>query len=74
MISFRIDWFDHLAVQGRPNSLLQHHSENASVLWHSAFSMVQLSNPYMSTGKTIALPVWTFVVKEVSLLFNIPHI
>ena len=60
LISFRIDWFD---VQGTLKSLLQHHSSKASVLWHSAFFMVQLSHPYMTTGKTIALTVWTFVRK-----------
>ena len=67
LISFRIDWFDLLAVQGTLKSLLQHHSSKASVLWHSAFLMVQLLHPYMTTGKTIAL---TFVGKVVSLLFN----
>ena len=60
-ISFSIDWFDLLAVQGILKSLLQHHSSKASVLWHSAFFMVQLSHPYMTTGKAIALTRWTFV-------------
>ena len=61
LISFRIDWFDLLAVQGILKSLLQHHSSEASVLWCSAFLMVQLSHPYMTMGKTIALTIWTFV-------------
>ena len=69
-ISFRIDWFDLLAVQGTLKSLLQHHSSKASILWHSAFFTVQLSHPYVTTGKTIALTRWTFVVKVMSLLFN----
>ena len=69
--SLRIDWFDLLAVQGTLKSLLQHHSSKASILWHSAFFMVQLSNPYMTTGKTIALTRWTFVSKVMSLLFNV---
>ena len=63
LISFRIDWFDLLAVWGTLKSLLQHHSLKASILHHSAFFMVQLSPPYMTTGKTIALTVWTFVCK-----------
>ena len=63
LTSFRIDWFDLLAVQGTLKSLLQHHSSKASILQHSAFFMVQLSNPYMTTGKTIALTVCTFVGK-----------
>ena len=63
LISFRIDWFDLLAVQGTLKSLLQHHSSKASILQHSAFFMVQLSHPYMTTGKTIALTIWTFVGK-----------
>ena len=67
LISFRIDWFDLLAVQGTLKSLLQHHSSKASILWCSAFFMVQLSHPYMTTGKTIALTIWTFVGK---VLFN----
>ena len=70
MISFRMDWLDLLAVQGTPKSLLQHHSSKASILWHSAFFVVQLSRPYMATGKTIALTKWTFVGKVMSLLFN----
>ena len=70
LISFRIDWFDLLAVQGTLKSLLQHHSSKASILWHSAFLMVQLSHLSMTTGKTIALTIWTFVGKVVSLLFN----
>ena len=70
LISFRIDWFDLLAVQGTLKSLLQHHSSKASILQHSAFFMVQLSHPYMTTGKTIALTRWTFVSKVMSLLFN----
>ena len=67
---FRIDWFDLLAVQGTLKSLLQHHSPKASILWCSAFFIVQLSPPYMTTGKTIALTRWTFVGKVMSLLFN----
>ena len=70
LISFRIDWFDLLAVQGTLKSLLQHHSSKASILRHSAFFIVQLSHPYTTTGKTIALTRWTFVDKAVSLLFN----
>ena len=70
LISFTIDWFDLLAVQGTLKSLLQHHSSKASVLWHYSFFMVQLSHSYMTTGKTIALTRWTFVGKVVSLLFN----
>ena len=70
LISFRMDWLDLLAVQGTLKSLLQHHSSKASILWHSAFFMVQLSHPYMTTGKTIALTRWTFVCKVMSLLFN----
>ena len=69
LISFRVDWFDLFAVQGTLKSLLQHHTSKASILQHSAFLMVQLSHPYMSTGKTIALTRWTFVGKVVSLLF-----
>ena len=68
--SFRMDWLDLLAVQGTLKSLLQHHSSKASILWHSAFFMVQLSHPYMTTGKTIALTRWTYVGKVMSLLFN----
>ena len=70
LISFRMDWLDLLAVQGTPKSLLQHHSSKASILWHSAFFIVQLSHPYMTTGKTIALTRQTFVGKVMSLLFN----
>ena len=70
LISFRIDWFDVLAVQGTLKSLLQHHSSKASILQCSAFFKVQLSHPYMTTGKTIALTTWTFVSKVISLLFN----
>ena len=70
LISFRMDWLDLLAVQGTLKSLLQHHSSKALVLWRSAFFIVQLSHPYMTTGKTIALTRWTFVGKVISLLFN----
>ena len=70
LISFRINWFDLLAVQGILKSLLQHHSSKASILWPSAFFMVQLLHPYTTTGKTIALTRWTFVVKVMSLFFN----
>ena len=70
LISFRIDWLDLLVVQGTLKNLLQHHGLKASILWHSAFFMVQLSHPYMTTGKTIALTRWTFVSKVMSLLFN----
>ena len=70
-ISFRIDWFDLLAVQGTLKNLLQHHSSKASILWCSAFFIVQLSHPYMTTGKTMALTRPTFVSKVISLLFNI---
>ena len=70
LISFRMDWFDVPAMQGTLKSLLQHHNLKASILWHSAFFMVQLSHPYMTTGKTIALIRWTFVGKVMSLLFN----
>ena len=70
LICFRIDWFDLLAVQGTLKSLLQHHSSKASILRHSAFLMVQLSHPYMTTGNTIALTRQTFVGKVMSLLFN----
>ena len=69
-ISFRMDWLDLLAVQGSLKSLLQHHSSKASILQHPAFFIVQLSHPYMTTGKTIALTRWTFVGKVMSLLFN----
>ena len=70
LISFRMDWLDLLAVPGTVNSLLQHHSSKASILLHSAFFIVQLSHPYMTTGKTIALTRQTFVDKLMSLLFN----
>ena len=70
LISFRMDWLDFLAVQGTRKSLLQHHSSKASILWRSAFFTVQLSHPYMTTGKTIALTRWTFVGKVLSLLLN----
>ena len=70
LISFWIDWLDFLVVQGTPKSLLQHCDWKASVLWCSAFFMVQLSLPYMTTGKTIALTVWNFVRKVMSLFFN----
>ena len=69
-ISFRIDWLDLLAIQGTLKSLLQHHSSKASILQHSVFFTVQLSHPYMTTGKTIALTRWTFGDKVMSLLFN----
>ena len=70
LISFRIDWFDLLAVQGALKSLLQHHNSKASIFQHSAFFMIQLSHPYMTTGKTIALTRRTFVGKAIPLLFN----
>ena len=70
LIFFRMDWLDLLADQGTLKSLLQHHRSKASILWHSAFFIVQLSHPYMTTGKTIALTRWTFVSKVMSLLFN----
>ena len=70
LISFRMDWLDLLEVQGTLQSLLQHHSSNASILWCSAFFIVQLSHPHMTTGKTIALTRRTFVEKAMSLLLN----
>ena len=70
LISLRIDWFDLLAVQGTLKNLLKHHSSKASILQHSAFFMVQLSHLYMTTRKSIALTIWTFVDKVMSLLFN----
>ena len=70
LISFRMDWLDLLAVQGTLKSLLQHHSSKASILQPSAFFIVQLSHPYMTTGKTISLIRWTFVGKIMSVLFN----
>ena len=66
LISFRFDWFDILVVQGALKSLLQQYSSKASILWYSAFFMVQLSHPYMTTGKTIAVTIWTFVGKVIS--------
>ena len=71
LISFRMDWFDLLAVQGTLKSLLQHHNSKASILWCSAFFIVQLSHLYMTTGKPIALTIWTFASKVMSLLFNL---
>ena len=70
LISFRMDWLDLLAVQGTLKSLLQHHSSKESALWLSAFFIVQISHPYMTSGKTIALTIQTFVGKVMSLLFN----
>ena len=70
MISFRMEWFDLFAVQETLKSLLQHHSSKTLILWCSAFFMVQLSHPYMTTGKIIALTIWTFVSKVMSVLFN----
>uniref|UniRef100_A0AC11EEA5 Uncharacterized protein n=1 Tax=Ovis aries TaxID=9940 RepID=A0AC11EEA5_SHEEP len=70
LISFRMDWLDLLVIQGTLKSLLQRHSSKASILWCSAFFTVQLSHPYMTTGKTIALTRWTLVSKVMSLLFN----
>ena len=70
LILFRIDWFDLLAVQETLKSLLQHHNSKASILWHSAFFMIQLSHLYMTTGKTIAWIRWTFVGEVIYLLFN----
>ena len=70
LISLRMDWLDLLVVQGNLKSLLQHHSSKASILWHSAFFIVQLSYPYLTTGKTTALIRWTFVVKVMSLIFT----
>ena len=70
LISFRMDWLDLITVQGTLKSLLQHHSSKASILQCSAFFIVQLSHPYMTTGKTITLTRWTFVDKEMSLLFS----
>ena len=70
LISFRMDWLDLLELQGTLKSLLQHHSSKASILWCSAFFILQLSHPYMTTGKTIALTRWTFADRVMSLLFN----
>ena len=72
LISFRMEWLDLLAVQGTLKSLLQHHSSKVSIFRHSAFFIVQLSHPYMTTGKTIALTRWTFIDEVMSLLFNMP--
>ena len=71
LISFKTDWFDLLAVQGALKSLLQYHSLKASLLWYSAFFMVQLSQMYVTTEKTVALTIWTFVSKVISLLFKL---
>ena len=73
LISFRMDWLDLLVVQGTLKSLLQYHSSKASILWRSAFFIVQLSHPYMTAGKTVALTRWTFAGKVMSLLFNLVH-
>ena len=70
LVAFIIDWFDRLAIQGTLKNLLQYHNLKATILWHSAFFMVSLSNPYMSTGKSRALTGWIFVSKMMSLLFN----
>ena len=70
LTSFRMDWWDLLEVQGTLKTLLQHHSSKASILWHSAFFIVQLSHPYMTTGTTIALTRWTFVGKVMAVLFK----
>jgi len=70
LISFRMDWFDLLTVQGTLKRLLQHHNSKVLILWHLAFFMVQLSHPYMTAGKIIALTIWTFVSKVMSLIFN----
>ena len=70
LISFRMDWLDLLAIQGTLKSLLQYHTSKASILWHSAFFIIQISHPYMTTGKTIAMTRQTFVSKVMSLLFN----
>ena len=69
-ISFRIDWFDLLAVQGTLKSLLQHHNSETSIIRHSASSLVQLSHPYVTTGKTTVLTIWTFLCKVMSVLFK----
>ena len=74
LISCRMEWLDLLAVQGTLKSLLQHRSSKASILWLSGFYIVQLSHPYMTTGKTIALTRWTFVGKGLSLLFNMTNL
>ena len=72
LISFRIDWLDLLAVKGTLKSLIQYHSSKSSILWHSSSFMVQFSHPYMTTGKTIALSIWNFVGKVISLHFKTP--
>ena len=72
LISFRMDWLDLLAVQGTLKSLLQHHSSKASILWRSAFFIVQFSHPYLTTGKTIALTRWTFVGKVMGMILIFP--
>ena len=72
LVSYRMEWLDPLAVQGTLKNHLRHHNSKASILWHSAFFTVQLSHPYMTTGKTIALTRQTFVGKVTSLLFNMP--
>ena len=72
LIFFRMNWLDLLVVQGTLKSLLQHHSSKASILQHSVFFIVQLSHPYMTTGKTIAMTIWIFIGKVMSLLFNMP--
>ena len=70
LISFRMHWLDLLAIQGTVKNLLQHHNSKASILWHAAFSMIQLSYPYITTGKATALTIWTLIIKVMSLLFN----
>ena len=70
LVSFRINWFDLLSAQGTLKNLLQHHSSKASILQRSTFFLVQLSHPYMTTGKTVTLAVWAFVSKVMSLLYN----
>ena len=74
LFSFRIDWFDFLTIPGTLKNLLQHHSSKASIFWRSVFFMVQLSQPYMTTEKTIAVTIWTFVVQVMSLLFNTVYV
>ena len=74
LISLRMDWIDLLAIQGTLKSFLQHHSSKASILWHSAFFIVQLSHPYLTTGKTIALTRWSFVGKVISLLLSLSRL
>ena len=72
LISFRMDWLDLLVIQETLKSFLQHHNSKTSILWHSAFFMVQLSYPYTTIGKTIGLTIWTYIGKIMSLLFNMP--